>query len=113
MKARGPCLICLEANDEELRRGAIRNAQARGAGHRFALLVWQAYPINLSSRVRDCFEPYSIYCTTAKPVEAIVAQTAQGRGILNVVAGGSPEGVETVEDKKHRQEFVRKMSYKL
>jgi adenosine/AMP kinase len=78
------------------------------AGHLFVLLVRQAHPTNQSSRVRDCFGLCSIYSAAAHPAEVIVAQTAQGRGILNVVAGGSPEGVERVEDKQHRHEFVRR-----
>ncbi len=112
-EASGPCLIRVEANDEELRRAAIANAQAVGAGHLFVLLVRQAYPINLLSRVRDCFEVCSIYCATANPVDVLVAQTAQGRGILGVVDGGSPKGVEGPEDRNHRHEFVRKIGYKL
>jgi len=112
-EASGPCLIRVEANDEELRRAAIANAQAVGAGHVFVLLVRQAYPINLLSRVRDCFEVSSIYCASANPVEVIVAQTPQGRGILGVVDGNSPNGVEGPEDRKHRHEFVRKIGYKL
>jgi len=112
-EASGPCLIRVEANDEELRRAAIANAQAVGAGHLFVLLVRQAYPINLLSRVRNCFEVCSIYCATANPVEVLVAKTAQGRGILGVVDGNSPKGVEGPEDRKHRHEFVRKIGYKL
>jgi uncharacterized protein len=112
-EASGPCLIRVEANDEELRRAAIANAQAVGAGHLFVLLVRQAYPINLLSRVRDCFEVCSIYCASANPVEVLVAQTAQGRGILGVVDGNSPKGVEGPEDRKDRHEFVRKIGYKL
>jgi hypothetical protein len=111
-EASGPCLIRVEANDEELRRAAIANAQTVGAGHLFVLLVREAYPINLLSRVRDCFEVCSIYCATANPVEVLVAQTAQGRGILGVVDGSSPKGVEGPEDRKHRHEFVRKIGYK-
>lgn len=112
-EASGPCLVRVEANDDELRRVAIANAQAIGAGHVFVLLVRQAYPINLLSRVRDCFEVCSIYCATANPIEVIVAQTAQGRGVLGVVDGNSPKGVEGPEDVKHRHEFVRKIGYKL
>jgi adenosine/AMP kinase len=112
-EASGPCLIRVEANDEELRSAAISNAQAVGAGHVFVLLIRQAYPINLLSRVRDCFEVCSIFCATANPVEAIVAQTEQGRGVLGVIDGNSPKGVETPEDKGQRREFVRKIGYKL
>jgi adenosine/AMP kinase len=112
-EASGPCLIRVEANDDELRGAAISNAQSIGAGHIFVLLIRQAYPINLLSRVRDCFEVCSIFCATANPVEVIVAQTEQGRGVLGVIDGGSPKGVEGPDDVKHRHEFVRKIGYKL
>jgi adenosine/AMP kinase len=112
-EASGPCLIRVEANDDELRRAAISNAQSIGAGHVFVLLVRQAYPINLLGRVRDCFEVCSIYCATANPVEVIVTQTEQGRGVLGIVDGSSPKGVEDPEHRKHRHEFVRKIGYKL
>jgi uncharacterized protein len=112
-EASGPCLIRVESNDEELRRAAVANAGAIGAGHTFVLLIRQAYPINLLSRVRDCFEVCSIYCATANPVEVLVAQTGQGRGILGVVDGSSPKGVEGPEDAKRRHEFVRRIGYKL
>ena len=112
-EASGPCLIRVEANDEELRRATIANAQAVGAGHAFVMLVRQAYPINLLGRIRDCFEVCTIHCATANPVEAIVAQTEQGRAILGVVDGSSPKGIEGPEDARKRREFVRKIGYKL
>jgi adenosine/AMP kinase len=112
-EASGPCLIRVESNDEELREAAVVNAQAVGAGHLFVLLIRQAYPINLLSRVRDCFEVCNIFCATANPVEVIVAQSEQGRGILGVIDGSSPQGVEGPEDAKRRREFVRKIGYKL
>src|SRR5271154_1778998 len=74
-EASGPRLVRVEANDDELRRAAVANAQSIAAGHVFVLLVRQAYPINLLSRVRDCFEVCGIFCATANPVEAIIAQT--------------------------------------
>ncbi len=112
-EASGPCLTRVESNDEDLRRVAIANSQAIGAGHVFVLLVRQAYPINLLSRVRDCFEVCTIFCATANPVQAIVAQTDQGRGVLGVVDGSSPKGVEGPDDVKYRHEFVRRIGYKL
>ena len=112
-EASGPCLVRVESNDDELRRAAIANAQAVGAGHAFVLLIRQAYPINLLSRVRDCFEVCNIFCATANPVEVILAQTEQGRAILGVVDGSSPKGVETPDDVKVRREFLRKIGYKL
>ena len=112
-EASGPCLIRVEANDEELRRATIANAQAVGAGHAFVMLVRQAYPINLLGRIRDCFEVCTIHCATANPLEVVVAQTEQGRAILGVVDGSSPKGIESEEDTKKRREFVRKIGYKL
>ncbi len=112
-EASGPSLIRVESNDDELRRAAISNAQALGAGHAFVLLIRQAYPINLLSRVRDCFEVCSIFCATANPVEVILAETSQGRGILGVVDGGPPKGVEGPDEAKLRHEFIRKIGYKL
>lgn len=112
-EASGPCLIRVESNNDDLRRAAIANAEAVGAGHLFVLLIRDAYPINLLSRVRDCFEVCTIFCATANPVEVIVAQTDQGRGVLGVVDGSPPKGVEGPEDQARRREFVRKIGYKL
>ena len=112
-EASGPCLIRVEANDDELREAAIANAQSIGAGHVFVLLVRQAYPINLLSRVRDCFEVCTVHCATANPVEVIVAQSEQGRGVLGVIDGSSPKGVESPDHAHHRHEFIRKIGYKL
>jgi len=112
-EASGPCLVRVESNDDELRRAAIANARALAAGHAFVLLIRQAYPINLLSRIRDSFEVCSIFCATANPVEVIVAGTEQGRGVLGVIDGSSPKGVETAEDLMVRREFLRKIGYKL
>lgn len=112
-EASGPCLVRVEANDDELRRAAVTNAQAIGAGHVFVVLLRQAYPINVLGRIKDCFEVCGIYCATANPVEVIVARTGQGGGVLGVIDGSSPKGVEGPEDAKHRKEFLRKIGYKL
>jgi adenosine/AMP kinase len=112
-EASGPCLVRVESNDDELRAAAISNAQSIGAGHTFVLLVRHAYPINLLSRIRDLYEVCSIFCATANPVEVIVAGTEQGRGVLGVIDGSSPKGVETPDDVKVRREFLRKIGYKL
>ncbi len=112
-EASGPCLVRVEANDDELRKAAVENAQAIGAGHVFVVLLRQGYPVNVLGRIKDCFEVCSIYCATANPVEVIVAQSEQGRGVLGVIDGNSPKGVEGPEDVKHRKEFLRKIGYKL
>ena len=109
----GPCLVRSEGNDEGLRQAAIRNAQAIGAGHVFVVLLRNAYPINLLSRIRELPEVCSIYCATANPVEIVVAQGEQGRGVLGVIDGSSPKGVETPADIAARKEFLRKIGYKL
>jgi adenosine/AMP kinase len=112
-EASGPCLIRVESNDDELRRVAISNAEAIAAGHVFVLMIREAYPINVLGRIRDCFEVCTIFCATANPVEAIVADNGHGRGVLGVIDGSSPEGVESPEDAKNRHAFVRKIGYKL
>jgi len=111
-EASGPCLVRVESNDDELREAAIANAQAIGAGHVFVLLIRQAYPINLLTRVRDCVEVCNIYCATANPVEVILAQTEQGRGVLGVVDGSSPKAVEGPEEAAQRHNFLRQIGYK-
>jgi adenosine/AMP kinase len=112
-EASGPRLVRVESNDDELREAAIANAESLGAGHTFVVLLRQAFPINVLGRIKDCFEVCTIHCATANPVEVIVARTEQGRGVLGVVDGFSPAGVESAEDAKHRKEFLRKIGYKL
>ncbi|HEV2615976.1 MAG TPA: adenosine-specific kinase [Candidatus Acidoferrales bacterium] len=111
-EASGPCLVRVEANDDELRAAAIANAQAVGAGHLFVVLLRDAYPINVLGRIRDCHEVCSIYCASANPVEVIVAVTNQGRAVVGVVDGASPKGVEGPAEARARHEFVRKIGYK-
>ncbi len=109
----GPCLIRSAGTDEELRQAAIRNAQAVGAGHVFVLILKEAYPINVLNAVKQCQEVCSVYCASANPVEVIVAVTEQGRGVMGVVDGLPPKGVETESDVAARKEFLRKIGYKL
>ncbi len=108
----GPCLTRADGNDEELKQAAIRNAQALGAGHVFVLLLRQAYPINVLHRVRDAAEVVNLFCATANPVEVVVARSAQGRGVLGVIDGSPPKGVESEEDVQARRELLRKIGYK-
>jgi uncharacterized protein len=112
-EASGARLLRVEANDDDLRAAAVANAQAIAAGHVFVVLLREAYPINVLSRIKECFEVCNIFCASANPVEVIVAQTEQGRGVLGVIDGSSPKGVEGAEDAKWRHEFVRKIGYKL
>lgn len=112
-EASGPCLVRVESNDDELRSAAIGAARAIGAGHVFAVFLRQAFPVNVLGRIKECFEVCTIFCATANPVEVIVAQGAQGRGVLGVIDGASPKGVEGPGDVQHRKEFLRKIGYKL
>lgn len=111
-EASGPCLIRADGNDDELKRLAVANAQALAAGHVFVLIVRQAYPINLLKAIRDVPEVCTIFCATANPVQAIVARNADGRGVLGVIDGSSPKGVETDADVTARKDFLRKIGYK-
>lgn len=112
-EASGACKVRVEANDEELRGAATRNAMAVGAGHTFVIVLRQAYPINVLSRVKECPEVCGIFCATANPVEVVVAESAQGRGILGVIDGSAPTGVEGPDDVAWRKGFLRKIGYKL
>lgn len=111
-EASGACLIRTEGNDEELRAAAVENAQAVGAGHSFVIVLRDGFPINVLGRIKDVAEVCTIHCATANPVEAIVARTDQGRGILGVIDGSSPKGVEGAADVEWRHGFLRKIGYK-
>ena len=112
-EASGPCLVRAEGNDEELKSAAIKNASALGAGHAFVILLKEIFPVNVLNSIKNCREVCSILCATANPVEVVIAQTPQGRGIMGVIDGFRPKGVETEKDVKVRKEFLRKIGYKL
>lgn len=108
----GECLTRSEGNDEKLKDAAVRNAQVLGCGHTFVLLLQNSYPINLLNAIRSVPEVCSIFCATANPVEIIVAQSEQGRGVLGVIDGSSPKGVESPSDIAWRPDLLRKIGYK-
>jgi hypothetical protein len=109
----GPCLVRCEGTDEELKTVAAKNVLALGAGHCFLIVLRDAFPINVLNEVKTVREVCTIYCATANPVEVIVAETEQGRGILGVIDGLKTKGVEKPEDVEERKEFLRKIGYKL
>lgn len=111
-EASGPCLIRFDGNDEELQKSAVDNANAIGAGHCFVVLLRNGFPINVLGRIQAVPEVVNIYCATANPVEVIVAETEQGRGILGVVDGVRPRGVESETDVKERIALLQKFGYK-
>jgi len=112
-EASGPCLIRTEGNDSALIDACIKNLQALGAGHIFCILMREAYPINVLNQIKNCPEVCGIFCATSNPVEVVVAAASQGNGVMGVVDGFGPKGIETPEDKAHRKEFLRKIGYKL
>jgi len=112
-EASGACLIRCEGNDEKLKKAAVQNAQAIAAGHTFVMVLLDAYPINVLNAVKNCPEVCSIFCATANPVEIILAESDQGRGILGVIDGSSPKGVEGPEGIQWRKGLLRKIGYKL
>jgi adenosine/AMP kinase len=109
----GPRLIRRSGNDEELVELAVRNARAIGAGHAFVILLKDGFPINVLNAVKMIPEVCRIYCATANPIEVVVGETEQGRGILGVIDGGTPLGVETDEDVAERMALLRRFGYKL
>jgi uncharacterized protein len=111
-EASGPCLTRFDGNDEDLKQNAIQNATAIGAGHSFVVSLRNGFPINILGRIQAVPEVVKIFCATANPVEVIVAQTEQGRGILGVVDGSSPLGVEKQSDVTARIEMLQRFGYK-
>ena len=111
-EASGACLIRVDGNDPELEGIATENAQAIAAGHTFVIAMRDGYPINILGRVREIPEVCNIFCATANPVEVILAETQQGRGILGVIDGSWPKGIESANDREWRHGLLRKIGYK-
>lgn len=109
----GPALVRTTGNDQKLVDLAKRNALSVSAGHTFIIFMENGFPINILNAIKNLPEVCTIYCATANPVEVIVAETEQGRGILGVIDGLKSKGVETENDAKARKEFLRKIGYKL
>jgi len=111
-EASGACLIRVDGNDTELEGIATENAQALAAGHAFVIALRDGYPINILGRIRDIPEVCNIFCATANPIEVLLAETEQGRGILGVIDGSSPQGIESTTDREWRHGLLRKIGYK-
>jgi adenosine/AMP kinase len=109
----GPRLVRRSGNDDALVELATRNALAIGAGHTFIVFLREGFPVNVLNAVKQVPEVCSIYCATANPVAVVVADTDGGRGILGVIDGGSPLGVETDQDVAERKQLLRTIGYKL
>ncbi|MGH7495230.1 MAG: adenosine-specific kinase [bacterium] len=111
-EASGPRLVRWSGTDEECLALAKKNAQAIGAGHSFIIFLGNAFPINVLNAVKSVPEVCRIFCATANPVQVIVAELEQGRGILGVIDGGSPLGIEGGKEIQERKELLRSFGYK-
>jgi uncharacterized protein len=111
-EASGPRLVRVEGNDEDLKRVAANNAMRIGAGHTFVVLLRNAFPVNVLGAIKAVPEVCSIFCATANELKVIVAKEGDGRGVIGVIDGKSPSGVEKDENIKERREFLRKIGYK-
>lgn len=109
----GACKLRCEGNDPELKAMASRNALLIAAGHSFIIFIKNAYPINVLNAIKNIPEVCTIYCATANPVEVVIAETKEGRGILGVIDGLKPIGIESDADVVWRKDFLRKLGYKL
>lgn len=113
VESSGVCKVRVEGNDADLKNLAQENALELAAGHAFIVLLKNAYPINVLNAIKDIPEVCTIYCASANPVEVVVAETENGRGIMGVIDGARPKGVESSEDITWRHDFLRKIGYKL
>ena len=109
----GPCLVRVEGNDEELKELASQNAFDLACGHVFIIFMRNAYPINVLDKIKQVPEVCTIHAATANPLQVVVAETEQGRGILGVIDGMKSKGIETEADIRARREFLKKTGYKL
>lgn len=112
-EASGPCLTRYEGNDEELMRLASETSFSIGCGHTFVVFLKEGFPINVLNAIKVCQEVCHVICATANPLKLIVAESEQGGGILGVIDGFRPKGIEKEEDKRVRKELLRKFRYKL
>lgn len=111
-EASGPCLTRSDGTADEMKKAAIEIATAVGAGHFFTVVMRDCFPINILRAIQSVPEVCMIFCATANPVEVIVAESEQGRGVLGVIDGSSPKGVESDEHITARRDFLRKIGYK-
>ena len=112
-EASGPRLVRRSGNDDELVDVAVRNARAIGAGHVFVVTLREGFPVHVLNAVKAVPEVCRVFCATANPLEVVVGETEQGRGVLGVIDGSPPVGVETDADEAERKELLRRFGYKL
>lgn len=112
-EASGPRKIRTSGTSTEMIELAVENAKAVGCGHSLFIFLENAFPINVLNRIKNISEIVGIYCATANPTEVVIAETKNGRGIMGVIDGGSPMGIEEKKDVKGRKDLLRKFGYKL
>jgi uncharacterized protein len=111
-EASGECLVRTEGNDEELVELAGQKMLEIACGHSFLILLENAFPINVLQRIKSVPEVVNLFCATANPVEILIVETEQGRGIIGVIDGFKPKGIETSADIEFRKKFLREIGYK-
>jgi adenosine/AMP kinase len=111
-EASGPCLVRKDGTDSELIEIAVENCKRIGAGHTFLIVLKNVFPIAVLPSIKDCREVVRIFCATANPTQVIIAETEQGRGVLGVIDGFSPKGIELDTDITKRKKFLRDIGYK-
>lgn len=111
-EASGPCLVRSDGNDTDLIARAEKAAFDIGAGHSFVIFMRDGYPINVLPELKACREVCRVFCATANPVEVLIVETERGRGIIGVVDGGAPKGIETEADRVDRVRLLQTIGYK-
>ena len=111
-EASGPCLLRIEGNDDSLIASSVETLKSIGAGHVFCIYLRNSFPINVLNQIKNCPEVCRIFCATANPLQVVVASSGQGKGIMGVIDGFPPKGLETPADKAQRKDFLRKIGYK-
>jgi adenosine/AMP kinase len=111
-EASGPCLIRRAGTDAELEAAAVRAARAIGAGHVFVIMLGNAFPINVLNQVKAVAEVCSIFCATANEVRVVVAADGGARGVMGVLDGSAPKGIEGEQDQAERRAMLRRFGYK-
>jgi adenosine/AMP kinase len=112
-EASGPCLVRYEGNDQDLMKLAADTSLSLSCGHTFIIFLKDGFPINVLNALKNCQEVCQIICATSNPLQVIVAETEQGRGVMGVIDGSKPKGIEEADDRKGRMELLRRFRYKL
>jgi uncharacterized protein len=111
-EASGPCLIRHTGTEPALEQSAVEAAAAIGAGHLFVVILGNAFPVNVLNQIKSVSEVCTVFCATANPLRVIVAEEGGGRGVVGVIDGGSPKGVEGADDQAERRAMLRRFGYK-